>query len=166
MGTTYRGCAFRNAMKGGEHGKARRQGRSGDGRGIGDRRGDGQVFSRRGKMRVVKQDPEQLRYCHRRMGVVQLDGGLLRKRIPISVAVPEAPYEIGQRAGDQKILLNKAQCLSHAGGVVGIQHPSQGFGCQSAGQRSDKIATAECLKVEIVGAAAAHRRSVLMVLPP
>ena len=35
MGTTYLGFAFRNAMKGGEHGKARRQGRSGDGRGIG-----------------------------------------------------------------------------------------------------------------------------------
>jgi hypothetical protein len=43
MGTTYRGCAFRNAMKGGEHGKARRQGRSGDGRGIGDRRKIGQL---------------------------------------------------------------------------------------------------------------------------
>jgi NAD(P)-dependent dehydrogenase (short-subunit alcohol dehydrogenase family) len=32
----YRECAFRNGMKGGEHGKARRQGRSGDGRGIGE----------------------------------------------------------------------------------------------------------------------------------
>ena len=32
--TKYRGCAFCNAMKGGEHGKARKQGRSDDGRGI------------------------------------------------------------------------------------------------------------------------------------
>src|SRR5580704_980948 len=38
-------------MKGGKHGKARRQGRSGDGRGIGDRRGDGQAFPRRGRER-------------------------------------------------------------------------------------------------------------------
>ena len=40
-------------MKGGEHGKARRQGRSGDGRGIGDRRGDGQAFRRRGRERGI-----------------------------------------------------------------------------------------------------------------
>ena len=102
-------------------------------------------------MRVVEQDPHQLRHRHRRVRIVQLDRDLLRKRVPIGVAAPEAPYEIGQRAGDQKILLNKAQCLSHARGVVGIQHPRQGFGCESAGQRSDEIAAAECLKVEIVG---------------
>src|SRR5438477_6835299 len=53
MDTTYRGCAFRNAMKGGEHGKARRQGCSGDGRGIGDRRGDGQAFRCRGRERGI-----------------------------------------------------------------------------------------------------------------
>src|SRR5438067_6810087 len=40
-------------MKGGEHGKARGQDRSGDGRGIGDRRGDGQAFSRRGRERGI-----------------------------------------------------------------------------------------------------------------
>jgi hypothetical protein len=34
MDATYRRCALRNAMKGGDHGKARRQGHSGDGRGI------------------------------------------------------------------------------------------------------------------------------------
>jgi len=53
MDMTHRGCAFRNAMKGGEHGKARRQGRGGDGRGIGDRRGDGQAFRRRGRERGI-----------------------------------------------------------------------------------------------------------------
>ena len=47
MDTAYRGCAFHNAVTGSEHGKARRQGCSGDGRSIGDRRGDGQAFRRR-----------------------------------------------------------------------------------------------------------------------
>jgi NAD(P)-dependent dehydrogenase (short-subunit alcohol dehydrogenase family) len=43
----------RNAMKGGEYGKARRQGCSGDGRGIGDRRGDGQAFHCGGRERGI-----------------------------------------------------------------------------------------------------------------
>jgi 2-hydroxycyclohexanecarboxyl-CoA dehydrogenase len=53
MDTTYRGRTFRNAMKGGEDGKARRQGCSSDGRGIGDRRGDGQAFRCRGCERGI-----------------------------------------------------------------------------------------------------------------
>ena len=39
-------------MKGAEHGKSRRQGCSGDGRGIGNRRGDGQAFRCRGRERA------------------------------------------------------------------------------------------------------------------
>ena len=103
------------------------------------------------EMRIVEQDPHQLRHRHRRVRIVQLNRDFVRECVPIGIAATEAPHQIGQRAGYQKILLNKAQCLSHAGGVVGIQHPSQGFGCESAGQRSDEIAAAECLKVEIVG---------------
>ena len=117
-------------------------------------------------MRIVEQDPHQLRHRHRRVRIVQLNRDFVRECVPIGIAATEAPHQIGQRAGYQKILLNKAQCLSHAGGVVGIQHPSQGFGCESAGQRSDEIAAAECLKVEIVGGGGGPRRSVLMLLPP
>jgi len=59
-------------------------------------------------MRVVEQNPHQLRYRHRRVGIVQLDGDLFWKHAPIGVAAPETPYEIGQRAGDQKIFLHEA----------------------------------------------------------
>ena len=60
----------------------------------------------------------------------------------------EAPHQIGQRTGDQEILLHKAQSLSHAGGVVGIEHPRERFGGERLGQRADEIAAAELLEVE------------------
>ena len=103
------------------------------------------------EMRFVEQDAHQLRHRHRRMRIVELDRDLLGKRAPIGVAAPEAPHEIGQRAGDQKILLHEAQSLPHARRVVGIEHSRQGFGRERLGHRADEIAVAEFLKVEIVG---------------
>ena len=103
------------------------------------------------EMRLIEQDPHQLRYRHRRMRVVELNRDLVGERAPIGIAAAEAPDEIGQRAGDQEILLHEAQALSHAGGIVWIQHAGQRFGRESPSQGADKIAAAELLKVEIVG---------------
>src|SRR5271166_3016440 len=103
------------------------------------------------EMHVVEQNPHQLRYRHRRVGIIQLDGDLLGKRDPISVVAPKAAQEIGQRAGDEKILLFEAQRLPPFRTVIGIQHPGQRFGCESTSHRCDEIAAAEFLEVEIVG---------------
>jgi hypothetical protein len=54
------------------------------------------------------------------MRIVELDGDFFRKRAPLSVAMVEAPHEIGQRASDEKILLHEAQSLPLARRVVGI----------------------------------------------
>ena len=86
----------------------------------------------------------------RRVRIVELDGDLLGQGAPVGVALPEAPHEIGQRAGDEKIFLHKAQSLPHARGVVGIQDPRQRFGLERLGQRADEIAAAEFLKVEVI----------------
>ena len=85
------------------------------------------------------------------MRVVELNRDLVGERAPIGIAAAEAPDEIGQRAGDQEILLHEAQALSHVGGIVWIEHPGQRFGRESPSQGADKIAAAEFLKVEIVG---------------
>ena len=69
-----------------------------------------------------------------------------RKRTPIGVVAPEAAHEIGQRAGDQKILLHEAQSLPHARGVVRIQDPRERFGLEGLGHRADEIAVTEFLK--------------------
>ena len=103
------------------------------------------------EMRFVEQNPHQLGDGHRRMRVVELDGDLLGKRVPIGVAAPEAPHQIGQRAGDQKILLHEAQSLPHARRVVGIEHPREGFGRERLGHRADEIAVAELLEIEVIG---------------
>src|SRR5262249_60034070 len=66
------------------------------------------------------------------------------------IARPEAPHEIGQRAGDEKIFLYKPQSLSNARVIVGIQYTGQRFGLERLSQRADKIAAAEFLKVEII----------------
>ena len=82
--------------------------------------------------------------------VVELDGDLLGQRAPVGVGPAEAPHEVGQRAGDQEILLHEAQALPQARGVVGIEHPRERFGRQRLGHRADEIAAAESLKVEVI----------------
>ena len=78
------------------------------------------------KVRLVQENPHQLGDGHRRVGVVELDGDLLGKRIPVGIAAAETPHEVGQRAGHQEILLHEAQPLPHARGIVGIQVPASG----------------------------------------
>ena len=70
--------------------------------------------------------------------------------VPIGIAAPETPDQIGQRAGDQEILLHEAQALPMAGRIIGIQHPRQRFGSECLGQRADEIAAAELLKIEVI----------------
>ena len=79
------------------------------------------------EMCLVEEDAHQLRHRHRRVGIVELDGRLLRERAPVGVARPEAPQEIGKRAGHEEIFLHEAQALSDARGIVGIEHPSERF---------------------------------------
>ena len=102
------------------------------------------------EVRIVEQDAHQLGDRHRGMGVVELDGGLLGERAPVGVAAPEAAHEVGQRAGDQEILLHEAQPLPLARGVVGVQHARERFGRERLGHRADEVAAAEHLEVEVV----------------
>ncbi len=102
------------------------------------------------QVRIVEEDAHQLGDGQGRVRVVELDGDLVGQRAPVGVALPEAPHEIGQRAGDQEILLHEAQRLSHARRVVGIEHPRQGFGGERLGHRADELAVAEYLEIEVV----------------
>ena len=103
------------------------------------------------QVRVVEQDAHQLGHCQCRVRIIELDGDVLRQRAPVGVPAPEAPHQIGQRTGDQKILLHEAQALAHAGGVIGVQDARHGFGRERLGQGPDKIAAAEFLKVKVIG---------------
>ncbi len=102
------------------------------------------------QLRVVEQNPHQLRHRDRRMRIVELDCGLVGQRVPIGVAAPEASDDIGQRACDEKVLLHESQSLSPAGRIVGIQHSRQSLGGQLLCERAHEIALAEFLKVKVI----------------
>ena len=99
---------------------------------------------------LVEKNAHQLRNRHRRVCIVELNGNLLREPAPIGVAKAEASHEIGQRAGHEKVLLHKAQALTHARGVVGIQYSRERFGPERLCQGTHEIAAAEFLKVEVI----------------
>ena len=82
------------------------------------------------------------------MRVVELDRGLFGEQAPILVVAAKAPHQIGQRTGDQKILLHEPQPLSLARGVVGVQHAGERLGRQRFRQRTDEIAAAEFFEIE------------------
>jgi hypothetical protein len=78
-------------------------------------------------MRLVEQDPHQLGTAI--AGCVSLSWmAARRERAPVRVAAAEAPDQIGQRAGDEEVLLDEAQPLAARRRVVGIEHPGQGLG--------------------------------------
>ena len=103
------------------------------------------------EMRLVEQDPHQLGDGDGRVRIVELDGRPLGKRAPVGIAAAEASDEIGERAGDEKVLLDEAQPLATGRGVVGIEHPGEGLGRERPRQRADELAVAERLEVEVVG---------------
>src|SRR5262249_13380140 len=100
------------------------------------------------EMRLVEQNSHELRDRHGRVRIVELDGDLTGKRAPIEVSRAEPPHEISKRAGDEKILLHKAQTLPYRCMIVGIQHTGQRFGSERFGERADEITAIELLKIE------------------
>jgi hypothetical protein len=57
---------------------------------------------------LVEQDAHQLRHSQTGMSIVELDRHLGRERAPIAIAPAETPDEVGERAGDEKVLLHEA----------------------------------------------------------
>src|SRR5215469_3932385 len=102
------------------------------------------------EVRVVEENSHQLGNRHCRVCIVELDGGLFRKRVPVGIVASEAAYDIGQRAGDQEVLLQKAQTLPQAGGVVGIKDSGEGLGLERLGDGSDEVTVAERRKVKVI----------------
>ncbi len=71
--------------------------------------------------------------------------------LPIAVAATKAANQIGQRTGDEEILLHETERLPDARRVVGVQHAGDGFRGERFAKRSGEVAAAELLKVEIIG---------------
>jgi hypothetical protein len=85
------------------------------------------------------------------MRVVELDGGLGGELAPREVvAVFEAAHDVGQRAGDEEVLLHQAQFLAGLGGVVRVEHLGDGLGDGLLTQGIDVAAFVEDLEIEVL----------------
>src|SRR5262249_55873277 len=73
------------------------------------------------------------------------------KCTPAGVAAPEAPYEIGQRAGHEKIFLHEAQALPQAGRIIRVEYSRERFSFERLGHCANELTVAECLEIEIIG---------------
>ena len=102
------------------------------------------------EVRLVEQDPEQLGDGNRRVRIVELDGRPLGEQAPLRVAAAESPDEIGQRAGDEKVLLHEPQLLATRRRVIGIEHASERLSGERPRERADELAMAECLEIEVI----------------
>src|SRR4029453_1648867 len=83
--------------------------------------------------RFIEQNPHQLRHRHCRVRIIELNSNFVGWFLPVGVGPSEATDKIGERAGDEKILLHKTQSLSLRRVVVGIQHPGERFGLECFG---------------------------------
>ena len=72
------------------------------------------------QVRFIQQDAHEFRHRQGRMRIIELDGDFLWQCAPVGVTAPEAPHQIGQRTGNEEILLHETQSLAHAGRVVGV----------------------------------------------
>src|SRR6266436_794112 len=72
------------------------------------------------EVRFVEEDAHELRDRKRRVSVVELESHLVGHPVPVRVPAPEAPSQIGQRTGDQKVFLDEAQSLTARSGIVGV----------------------------------------------
>ena len=99
---------------------------------------------------LVEQDPHQLGDGQRGVGVVELDGDLVGQGLPVVAAAAEPRDDVGQRAGDQEILLDEPQVPAAGRRVVGVEHARQHLGGDLLVDGVEEIAAAELQEVEVV----------------
>ena len=102
------------------------------------------------EFRPVEQDAHQLGHGHRRMGVVELDGDLVRQRRPVVPAAAEPGDDVGQGAGDQEILLDEPERPPPGRRVVRVEDAADRLREDPVRHRAEEIAAAELAEVEDV----------------
>jgi len=114
----------------------------------------------------VVEKPLELDDRDRGVGVVELDGHLLRELVPVLVAPAEAADDVLERAGDEEVLLDEAELLAALGVVVGIEHLGDGLTGVLVAHRLLVTAAVEGLEVEILGRLGGQSLRKLTVVVP
>ncbi len=116
--------------------------------GVGERRARDVPGFIPAEMRFVEQDAHEFRHGEGRMGVVELDRGLLGQEAPIGIRLPKPADSIRERTGDEEIFLHEPEFASLGRMVVRIENAGQQFGVEGFRDRSDEVAAAEPLEIE------------------
>ena len=85
------------------------------------------------------------------MGVVELDGHLLGQGLPGIAAPLEPAKDVGQRAGDEEVLLEEPERSAPRRRVVGVEHPRERLGHDLVEHRAEELASGELAEIEEVG---------------
>ncbi len=98
---------------------------------------------------VVEEDAHQLGDGDRRVRVVELDRDLVGERVERRVAALVAPHDVGDRAGDEEVLLLEAQRLALLALIVGVEHLGDVLGVDLLLDGAAVVALVEELQVEV-----------------
>src|SRR5215471_721024 len=79
------------------------------------------------QVRIIQKNAHQFGYCHRRVGVVQLDSCLIRQFLPITVVAQKPTNHVSDRTGDKEILLQETEALSRSCVIIRVEHARQRF---------------------------------------
>jgi hypothetical protein len=82
---------------------------------------------------LVDQEPHEFGRGERRVGVVEVDGPLVRQQGPVAVAGAERGQQVLDRGGDEEMLLAQPEFAPFRRAVVGIEDARQGLAVHLAG---------------------------------
>ena len=97
----------------------------------------------------INQDTLELNNGQRRMGIVQLDGHLVRELSPSALRLLEATNNVVQRRSNPEVLLLQAELLAAIEVVVWIQNSADGLGSLLVCHRALVVSTVELLEVKL-----------------
>ena len=101
----------------------------------------------------IHQHAHQFGNRQRGMGVIHLDGDLIREGRKIIVCRKKVAGDVAHRAGDQEVFLHQAQFLAGHRRIAGIQHARDVFAADLLFDGANVVAAVEDFDVEIVGRA-------------
>ena len=104
-----------------------------------------------GQVALVDQDAHQLGHREGGMGVVELDGDLVREGVEAAVVIAlVARDDVPERAGDEEVLLDETELLTGRHGVGRIEHLGDGLRGDLLLHGLHVVAGVEDLHVEVV----------------
>ncbi len=97
----------------------------------------------------IDQQPHQLGHGDSRVGIVELNRGVLGQAVQRAALLEMAAQQVLQRGSDEEVLLAQTQLLPRLGAVGRIEHPRDALGTRLLRRGADVIASIEARQVEV-----------------